>query len=121
MAIEHEINIEDGHISAKASGKDDDLESTTNYSMSVYQAAMSSGIKRILCDERELIYGLGMSDTYALAKEASKLIPRDFKIAIVCGKESKQEGGFWETVSLNRGLNVKVFLDFEEAKMWLTG
>jgi hypothetical protein len=41
------------------------------------------------------------------------------KAAVICGVESLPDAEFWETVSKNRGLVVKVFTSIEEAENWI--
>ena len=83
------------------------------------RAAQEAGCKRVLCDERELLYALGTIDTYAYAKYIAENAPGIGRVAIVTSEKQIPETRFWETVAKNRGLQVKIFADINAAKTWL--
>jgi hypothetical protein len=119
MAIKHSIRIEDGILSVQASGKDDNLGQVKAYGTAVMEAAIAADCDRILCDERDLVYSLGTLDTIESAKYISEIVPRIAKVAIVCNPKQVEDGEFWETVAVNRGLEVRVFIDPGDARVWL--
>ena len=52
-------------------------------------------------------------------EETTAFISFLVKIALVCNPENMSDGKFFETVTQNRGLMVKVTTDMEEAVAWL--
>ncbi len=119
MAISYEINADGDLLYVKASGKDDNLEEVMSYNQAVIGAALNNKSKKVLCDERDLIYTISTFDTFNLAEEASAYARYMARIAIVCNEQSLPEGKFYETVSRNRGLKVLVTSNFDEAVSWL--
>ena len=119
MAIEHTITIEDDILIVTASGRDENLEQTTNYAMSVLEAAVASGCTRVLCDERQLAYTLSTLDTFKYGEFLAANVPHVARVAIVCHPGMVGDAEFWETVVINRGLQARLFLDLDKAKDWL--
>ena len=54
------------------------------------------------------------------AMESSVRVLPDVKNGLVFPLKRKEEGRFAETVSANRGVNLKSFVDYEHAVAWLT-
>ena len=73
----------------------------------------------MLCDERALVYALGVFDMFEAAKYAVQVAPKVARIAMVGSPEQMAELQFWETVATNRGLQVRTFHDIDEARAWL--
>lgn len=119
MAIMHEILNSNAYLKVIASGIDDNLSQVQEYAQAVIEAAHKYQSLKILCDERLLNYNLSTIDTFELANFASQYAKFCRKIAIVCNPNSLEAGKFYETVSQNRGLTVKIFTDFSEAEEWL--
>lgn len=119
MAISFTTRVEDGVLYVTASGFDESLEDTQKYSYAVIQASKQTGVKKVLCDERQLDYQLSTIDLYVLAEFIVEHAPVMAKVALVSNERYKSDIQFWEIVSQNRGLVVKVFFDLEEAKAWI--
>jgi len=66
-----------------------------------------------------LIYNISEIDTFKVAENASHYIPELRKLALVCNKKFTNNAEFFETVSSNRGLNVRTFCNYQEAVDWL--
>jgi hypothetical protein len=47
------------------------------------------------------------------------MAPKVARIAIVCKPKHIEAGDFWETVAVNRGLQVHLFTDIDDAHSWL--
>ncbi|MAY02495.1 MAG: hypothetical protein CMQ38_05900 [Gammaproteobacteria bacterium] len=79
-----------------------------------------------LTDFRDATFELSTLDIVELPESTSKaysendLSVANVKRAIVVG-DGAEELEFLETVSINRGQNVKLFHDFDQAKAWLLG
>jgi hypothetical protein len=73
----------------------------------------------LLADLRETTLIAATIDTFELPKRFEKLgLSPEHKLAIVYS-EAESDYQFLETVSRNKGLQVRVFVDFDEAENWL--
>jgi hypothetical protein len=119
MPINFKMQVAGDILRVRASGRDDDLEDVKRYGSAVIEELGASGCKGVLCDERELVYAIGTVDAYEYAKFVAENCPRVVKVAVVCHPDFIGDARFWETASWNRGLQVQVFRDIEEAEKWL--
>lgn len=119
MAIHYKFEVENDLLKVTATGSDDGLEDVKNYGIAIMEAAMETNCLKILCDETGLKYQLGTFDNFESARFISEHAPAVAKVAIVCNPEFIAEAEFWETVAVNRGLQVKFFKDIIHAKDWL--
>ena len=120
MALDYSIKVENKVLFVKVSGIDENLEEVKEYGLAVIEAFVQNQCEKVLCDESELTYTLSTFDTFESAKFIAELAtPNTIPIAIVCGKHQLEIGKFWETVAVNRSLNVKMFYQLEDAKNWL--
>lgn len=120
MAIEYEFHTEGDILLVKTSGFDENLQDVMEYGLAIIQAARESGAERVLCDERELEYQLNTFDTYESAEFIASQAPQIAKVAIVCSPDVQADADFWETVAVNRGMRVRMFLDLEKARRWVS-
>lgn len=81
-----------------------------------YQMVVDGEVSRILCDERDLEYRLGTTDTFRAAEFIAASAPR---VALVCAEQNLPDAGFRVDVTVNRGLKARVFTDLDEAHAWL--
>ncbi len=119
MAISYKISVNEDTLFVETSGIDKNLEEVIEYGTAVMMACVQHKCKFILCDETKLIYKLRPIDTYQLAESLATNAPGVAKAAVVCNPEFIADAKFWETVVVNRGLNVAVFKTIEEARKWL--
>lgn len=119
MAISFSFQLDNDILSVFAEGKDDHSQDVIHYAMAIRDEAIRQNTKKILCDERNLVYALGTFNTYEVAEFTSYNVPKVAKVAIVCNPENLSEANFYETVVVNRGLELKVFTDMEAARNWL--
>jgi hypothetical protein len=119
MAIHYTITPQDLLLRVRASGFDENLEEVMSYAQAVIDAAIANESKFILCDERELEYRLSTFDIYELAINAAAYSKYVVKIAIVVSENASQDARFYETVTVNRGLMVRIMTTIEEAEKWL--
>ena len=119
MTIEYIINISDDVLYVKTRGIDRDLREVQKYGAELIGICKEHRIRKVLTDERELEYTIGIIDTYQLAQYYSNEIPKLVRVAVVTSSESLDDAQFWETASVNKGLNVRVFTVYEEAKQWI--
>ena len=119
MSITFNSNIEDDILIITASGKDDNVDQVVEYGQSIIRLGIESGKSKILCDERNLEDAIGTFDIFEAATIIAEEAPRVARIAIVCSPEFFEDGRFWETVAVNRGLHVRMYIDINLAKTWL--
>jgi hypothetical protein len=119
MAIHFEFERKAAYLQVRTWGSDEDLEEAMAYGVAVLREATKSGAKRVLCDERELVYALGTVDIYQLAKAAA-FAPALSKVAVVTGPLQTQDLDFWTTVATHRGLRARAFAALKPAEDWLS-
>lgn len=119
MAIYYTMKMENDTLVVTASGKDEGLEDVKQYGEAVINAALQNHCRKIICDETNLVYALGIFEAYIDAEFLSKIAPRLHRVAIVCHPNQIGDAKSWETFAVNRGLRVKVFIDRAEAENWL--
>jgi hypothetical protein len=119
MAITCRFEYDGEILIVIASGQDESVENTLNYSKIVLDKIHELQCKKVLSDERKLKYSLSVFDTYQLAEKASDMVRGLGKVAIVCSKNDIGDGKFFETVAVNRGMRVLVTSEYQEALDWL--
>lgn len=119
MSITYESEIKESLLIITASGRDENVQQVIDYGLSIIHLAIENEATHILCDERNLEYALGTFDTYDAAKQIAMYVPRVARVAIVCRPEFLSDGKFWETVAVNRGLQVRIDTDIARCKAWL--
>ena len=119
MAITYSAEINENLLLITASGRDENVREVIDYGSAVIDLAVRHGATLILCDERNLEYALDTFDTFQSAKEIADLAPKVARIAIVCNAKFLKDGQFWETVAVNRSLQVRVDTEIDRAKAWL--
>lgn len=119
MAITYQSEMKEGLLTITASGRDDNSQQVIDYGTSIINLAVLYDARLILCDERNLDYALGTFETFEAAKTIAKLAPKVARIAVLCKPEFLNDGKFWETVAVNRGLQVRMDIDLDRAQKWL--
>ena len=119
MAIAFDAAIDDGIVVVTASGRDENAQQVIDYGDAVIELVVKAGVKLVLCDERKLEYALDTLGTYQAAKTIAAHAPKVGRVAIVCNPKFLEDAKFWETVAVNRALQVRVDTDIARAKYWL--
>ena len=119
MSIDYYFTVKENYLEVVSSGKDDSLFEVLRYGTAILRTAITNKMPKILCDERKLVYNLKTFDNFNVASHIASIVPKNAKIAIVTSEENLKDYDFWETVAVNRGLQVKGFLDIEKAEEWL--
>lgn len=119
MAIHYTCTVVEETLFVQASGFDESAEEVAAYGMAIIRACLEHRIRRVLCDESELEYRLGMFDTYEAATLLATNIPSLGKAAIVCNPQFIADARLWEHVVRRRSLMVRVFISAEKAMHWL--
>lgn len=119
VAIDFRTWAEGETLVVHASGFDESLAEVQAYAMAIIEAAVSGGLTRVVCDERDLEYRLKAVDTFKAAEFIAEYAPRVAKVALVCNPKGLGDATFWETVAVNRGVTVRVFRERSLADRWL--
>lgn len=119
MGIQFRMVVDGEVLMVSAWGRDDGLESVKQYGSAVVEAALSGRCTKVLCDERDLEYGLPDFEVFQYAKFISQIAPPIAQVAIVCAPRGIEEAVFWEKAASKGGLQVCVFPSLDEAERWL--
>jgi len=119
MSIKYKIENTDKYLLVTSEGEDDNLQEVMEYAKAIITSAVENKSPLLLCDERLLRYKLNTFDTYELAKFASCHGSELSKFALVTSEANLKDAHFYETVTINRGLTVRVFTNLAEAENWL--
>jgi hypothetical protein len=114
------IEAKNSHLFADVSGIRT-RESVMAVTIEVFDAAIANGLSRVLVDVRAYEGRLGVLEVYLLVTELfQKLRGKGIKqAAIVDRPQSATREWFLETVAVNRGFNLRIFTEVEEARKWL--
>ncbi len=119
MSIHYAFKPENNVLIVETSGFDETLEEVMQYGLSVIEEAKNGNYTRVLCNEIDLEYRLGTFDIYELAAFTASSVSCVARVAVVCNSKFMADAAFWETVSVNRGLEARVFKDLDKARLWL--
>ena len=97
-----------------------DLTASRNLLKDLVAGLDTAGKYHVLVDTRGADVRLSMTEIFELG-EAVAAAPAlaNTKFALLVPPEEKVDAGFLETVSRNRGANLRAFTDFETAITWL--
>lgn len=120
MSIKFQFTIEDDILIVRndthdGATKDELIE----YIMAVIQEGLRLNSPAMLVDVTRLSYRLTLSDEIAASEAVASAAKGLRKIALVYAKQFVADNIIFETIAVNRGLNVKVFTSEEEARKWL--
>ena len=89
----------------------------------VAELATERRLSRILLDLSGATSGLAPVEIFELCASQSFVLPQNATVAVVYrpGQFPAEDARFAETVSLNRGATLKVFIDLDAARQWLSG
>lgn len=99
-----------------------DVNKLMRYLQALIRASSKNSSSLYLHDLRKAEIDIPAFEIYNLPKAITTILPdnRKWRGAIVVSKNTEQYR-FFETVAVNHGYNVKIFLDFDEAMNWLAG
>ena len=84
------------------------------------RALTSNGWSRLLVDVRQIDAKMSLSDDFEFTDEHQSTPIHYARTAVVYRAEESERFSFIENVAVNRGEDMKVFTDPEEAISWLT-
>lgn len=119
MAIKFEAKKDGDILRIRAWGKDDSLKDVVRYGSGVLEECLKHDVKKIISDERELVYNIDTVEIYELAKLYAEMDEFIDKVAFVHSPEFLKDAKFMENTSANRGLVYRAFDSYEEAEKWI--
>ncbi len=105
---------EQGFIECLSTGKTS-LEDYRGSLKEALRIRKDTGLDKILVDDRE---HSGAYETFPIHKFIGE-IPPALRVALLISQKTLSENRFIETVSVNRGGNLRIFTDKDEALAWL--
>jgi len=121
MPIMSSISCEDEYLFVKSEGFQKTISDHLKYFRSIFASAAKHKQRRILIDNRDVTFTTDSYDNIKIADslESSLLQNMGFKAARIEREEQLAPAKFFETVVLNRSLNLKAFPSEREALDWL--
>ncbi|MEN6575616.1 MAG: hypothetical protein ABFD90_04675 [Phycisphaerales bacterium] len=117
MAWSIETDVRPGYLAIRILGHADARVSEEIVG-AVFSEIRAHGCPRLLIDIRGVDGRLGVLDTFNLVSSYPGIA--GVRAAIVDRPENRSWSDFYETVSVNRGYDNKVFTDIDKAIEWLT-
>ncbi|MBD3391161.1 MAG: hypothetical protein GF418_03805 [Chitinivibrionales bacterium] len=114
------IRCEDGVVCVQLSGTfpREMIQSDKNLFTPLADACAAHDSTKALVDARDLRADLATTGLFQAGSDAAQLMRRGIRIALVARKEMLDP--FFKKVSSNRGGDVGVFTDIDEARQWLS-
>lgn len=84
------------------------------------EASLELGRPKVLLDCRRMLGDLSVIARFQVAEYGATKSHQLRQLALVGSKDAVLPDRFAESVAVNRGMNMKVFTDFDEAVLWLT-
>ena len=85
----------------------------------ILRSIHQNGSRTVLLDCRQMTGQLSIWDRYQTAIYGQKMIGKVAKMALVRSQERAGADRFLENVAVNRGINLRLFSDYDEALAWL--
>lgn len=114
--MEASFKEEDTHLVAILRGKWD-VPEMTRCIVQIRAKAMQSPQTRILADCRDVSAPATEFHRYLAGVDVARILPRPFKLSVLYLEELVNR--FGETVAVNRGADIRVFHEEEQALQWL--
>ena len=95
----------------KSTGTTSSVQDILTYAESILGYASKHDIDKIIIDETELVYGTGTLDIYESAKSVAESTHVPVSLVLVINPVQRQKAERWETVAVNRGMDVRIALN----------
>ncbi len=107
------------YLYAFIEGDQDSVEISRSYWQEVARETTRTGMKRVMIEEN-LPAGASMTEMFQFATEIPNMGFGGTRIAFIDRDLTQNDlNQFGELVAVNRGVNIKVFIDKQEAETWL--
>ena len=116
------VNPRGAYLHAVATG-DNTLQDVQEYMSEVREACLAHGCPRVLIEDNLRGPGLGTMAIYDIVTSGSENATSAVSMIAYMDINPEHATGdmkFAETLAVNRGLNVRVFTDRQEAESWLS-
>ena len=122
MSINYTIENRRDYIYLMGEGIEVSLDENKQIHQMIVNICKDHNCERVLIDDRNVTYTATILSLYQLAEYYAKVdIPRQInRAAILANPKYKETNNFFEDTSRNRGINLRLFYDLEEAEQWLT-
>jgi hypothetical protein len=108
-----------GYLYAYVEGEEDSYEISRAYWQDIADECREKKYKKALVVE-DLVESGTIAEAYQLCSEMPQMGYIGIKVAFVDRySEQSEENQFGELVAVNRGINVKIFTDTDDAEKWL--
>ena len=97
-------------------------ETVSAMTREVFDAAVAQDTKSVVIDVREMRGGFGIMDIYLLVADVFETLRGKGiqRAAVVDVRSSPMREAFLETAARNRGFNLRVFANTEDAEKWIS-
>ncbi|NTV97992.1 MAG: hypothetical protein HGA70_02355 [Chlorobiaceae bacterium] len=119
MALRYTAERDGDVLFVSVTGSDEGIHEVRQYVLDIIKAAFDKGVQRILCDETAIATRLDTLETFEIGTFIAKQLPPSFRIAILYDPASLFDFRFFESIVVNRGIQMRIFTDQGAAKNWL--
>ena len=84
------------------------------------EASVKHGRPKVLLDCRRMTGVMQVLDRFEVAEYGAATCYQLHQVALLGNKDMVLPDKFVENVAVNRGMNLKIFTDFDEAVLWLS-
>ena len=114
------IEVKKKYVEARTSGVRT-FDSVKAITLEIFDAALTAHRSKILIDVRELKGQLGVLESYRIVTEVfNNLRGKGISTAAIVDQQIPQpRSWFLQTVAQNRGFNLRIFPQQDEARQWL--
>ena len=121
MAIVYSSEKKNEYLYLVGEGTEDGLKENQQIHRMILDLCREHNRRRVLIDDRNVVYTASTISIFDLAKYYVEVgVPHCIKrAAVVVNPAYDETNDFFETVVRNRGVNLRIFYDYEEAEAWL--
>lgn len=121
MAIVYRTERKNEYLYLVGEGVEDGLKENQQIHRMILDLCREHHCRRVLIDDRNVVYTASIISIFDLAKYYVEMgVPRCInRAAVVVNPVYEETNSFFETVVRNRGVNLRIFYDYEEAEVWL--
>ncbi len=119
--IRYTLEERDEYLLFIGEGTEGNLQSNIEIHRMIVQTCMERNCRRILVDDRNVVYTASAASIYELAKYyAATDVPRYIQRAAVLANPANMDmNQFYENTAQNRNIDLRIFYDLSEAERWL--
>jgi hypothetical protein len=121
MSIQYTFEKRGAVLYARGWGIEGGIDEDKQISLELVRACRQHGCELLLIDDSDVTYTSTTLSLYELAKfyNDSRFQRQLRAIALIANFKYKEDNDFYETAVRNRGVNLRIFYDFERAGTWL--